>query len=165
LFERFPARDGTFCGLDRNLPERTCRNSCCVGKAPHLVGCDSVKPAAAAEVQGKRVSGNVGESCHKIVGRRQNGCAPVGVQERPVFELRKVSLNDRQTKVLNKLFSGFEGKLTREKWMKMTKVSSRTALRNIEELIALGVIEREEAGGRSTSYRLEKGQSDKVLEN
>ncbi len=68
----------------------------------------------------------------------------------------KVSLNDRQTRVLNRLFSGFEGKLTRDKWMKMTKASSRTALRDIEELIALGVIEQEEAGGRSTSYRLRK---------
>src|SRR3984957_15588954 len=67
---------------------------------------------------------------------------------------RNVSLNDRQTKVLNKLFSGFEGKLTRDKWMKLTKASSRTALRDIEELIAIGVIEQEEAGGRSTSYRL-----------
>ncbi len=67
---------------------------------------------------------------------------------------RKISLNDRQTKVLNKLFSGFEGKLTRDKWMKLTKASSRTALRDIEELIAVGVIEQEEAGGRSTSYRL-----------
>jgi Fic family protein len=63
---------------------------------------------------------------------------------------KKVSLNERQKKVLNKLFSGFEGKLTREKWMKITKASSRTALRDIEELI----IEHEEAGGRSTSYRL-----------
>ncbi|HKW87485.1 MAG TPA: Fic family protein [Candidatus Acidoferrales bacterium] len=69
---------------------------------------------------------------------------------------RKLSLNDRQTKVLNKLFSGFEGKLTRDKWMKMTKASSRTALRDIEELIAFGIIEQEEAGGRSTSYRLKK---------
>ena len=69
---------------------------------------------------------------------------------------RKVSLNDRQTKVLNKLFSRFEGKLTRDKWMKMTKASSRTALRDIEELIAIGVIEQEEAGGRSTSYRLKR---------
>ena len=37
------------------------------------------------------------------------------------LKLKKVFLNDRQTKDLNKLFSGFEGKLTREKWMKMTK--------------------------------------------
>jgi Fic family protein len=69
---------------------------------------------------------------------------------------RKISLNERQKKVLNKLFGGFEGKLTRDKWMKVTKTSSRTALRDIEQLIAFGVIEQEEAGGRSTSYRLKK---------
>jgi Fic family protein len=73
-------------------------------------------------------------------------------------DLKKRNLfpNDRQKKVLNKLFSGFEGKLTRDKWMKITKTSSRTALRDIEELIAAGVIEQEEAGGRSTSYRLNR---------
>src|SRR6266850_746700 len=70
---------------------------------------------------------------------------------------RNLSPNDRQKKVLNKLFSGFEGKLTRDKWMKITKTSSRTALRDIEELIVAGVIEQEEAGGRSTSYRLNRG--------
>jgi Fic family protein len=75
---------------------------------------------------------------------------------------RKVSLNDRQKKVLNKLFSGFEGKLTRDKWMKITKASSRTALRDIEELISIGVIEQEEAGGRSTSYRLSRIVEEKT---
>jgi len=69
---------------------------------------------------------------------------------------RKISLNDRQKKALNKLFGGFEGKLTRDKWMKATKTSSRTALRDIEQLIAFGIIEQEKAGGRSTSYRLKK---------
>src|SRR6266849_3099263 len=69
---------------------------------------------------------------------------------------RNLALNGRQKKVLNKLFSGLEGKLTRDKWMKITKASSRTALRDIEELIAAGVIEQEEAGGRSTSYRLNR---------
>lgn len=57
---------------------------------------------------------------------------------------------------MNKLFGNFEGKLTREKWMKMTKASSRTALRDIDELIELGVLEQEGAGGRSTSYRLKE---------
>jgi Fic family protein len=66
---------------------------------------------------------------------------------------KKVSLNNRQIKVVNKLFSGFEGKLTRDKWMKMTKASSRTALRDIGELIAMGIMEQEEGGGRTTSYR------------
>jgi Fic family protein len=69
---------------------------------------------------------------------------------------KNVSLNPRQKKVLNKLLDDFEGKLTREKWMKLTKASSRTALRDINELIELGILEHEEAGGRSTSYRLKK---------
>ena len=81
--------------------------------------------------------------------------------EKEVFWQRltkeKISLNHRQKKVLNKLFGEFEGKLTRDKWMKLTKTSSSTALRDIERLIALGVIEQEEAGGRSTSYRLKRG--------
>ena len=91
-----------------------------------------------------------------------------GALEKELFwnalKQRKVSLNDRQRKVLNKLFSGFEGKLTRDKWMKITKASSRTALRDIEELIAIGVIEQEEAGGRSTSYRLNRIVEDKAKE-
>jgi Fic family protein len=76
-------------------------------------------------------------------------------------ELKKkdVSLNPRQKKVLNKLLGDFEGKLTREKWMKLTKASSRTALRDIDELIELDILEQEEAGGRSTSYRLKKTPS------
>jgi Fic family protein len=72
---------------------------------------------------------------------------------------KNVSLNLRQKKVLDKLLGGFEGKLTREKWMKLTKASSRTALRDINELIELDILEQEEAGGRSTSYRLEKTPS------
>lgn len=67
---------------------------------------------------------------------------------------RAITLDERQKKVMNKLLSGFAGKLTRNKWMNITKASSRTALRDIEELIATGIMEREEAGGRSTSYRL-----------
>jgi Fic family protein len=69
---------------------------------------------------------------------------------------RKIFLNHRQQKILNKLFGEFEGKLTRDKWMKITKTSSRTALRDIQQLIALDVLEPEEAGGRSTSYRLKR---------
>jgi Fic family protein len=75
---------------------------------------------------------------------------------------RQIDLNDRQKKVMNKLFGGFEGKLTREKWMKMTKASSRTALRDIEDLINLGVIEHEGAGGRSTAYRVKRLPKQKM---
>ena len=63
-------------------------------------------------------------------------------------------LNARQRKMLNRLHDGFKGKLTTSKWAKMCKVSNDSALRDISELIAHGVLVRGRAGGRSTSYEL-----------
>lgn len=65
-----------------------------------------------------------------------------------------VALNERQNKMLNKLIDGFEGKLTSSKWAKIAKCSPDTALRDIQDLITKGILEREEGGGRSTSYRI-----------
>ncbi len=66
----------------------------------------------------------------------------------------ETNLNDRQKLMLNKLLNGFEGKLTSSKWAKITKSSQPTAGRDIEQLIALGILRKDEAGGRSTSYSL-----------
>lgn len=68
--------------------------------------------------------------------------------------LRDAPLNKRQRMMLNRLLDGFEGKLTSSKWAQIAKCSQDTALRDIEGLIALGVLEKEPAGGRSTSYAL-----------
>lgn len=65
-----------------------------------------------------------------------------------------LSLNERQVKVLNRLLDGFEGKLTSSKWAALAKCSTDTALRDINALVALGVLQRSGAGGRSTSYEL-----------
>lgn len=67
---------------------------------------------------------------------------------------RAAQLNDRQRLMLNKLLDGFEGKLTTSKWAKIAKCSQDTALRDIQQLVELGVLIKEEAGGRSTSYGL-----------
>lgn len=67
---------------------------------------------------------------------------------------RAATLNDRQRLMVNKLLDGFEGKLTSSKWAKIARCSSDTALRDIEGLIAQGILKREAAGGRSTSYSL-----------
>ncbi len=64
------------------------------------------------------------------------------------------SLNERQVKVLNRLLDGFEGKLTSSKWAALAKCSPDTALRDLTELVALGVLQRSQSGGRSTSYEL-----------
>jgi Fic family protein len=69
---------------------------------------------------------------------------------------RTVALNERQRTMLNKLMDGFEGKLTSSKWAKITKCSPDTALRDIQSLIDLEILEKETGGGRSTSYSILK---------
>lgn len=61
-------------------------------------------------------------------------------------------LNERQVKILNKLLDGFDGKLTTSKWAKITKCSQDTAYRDILNLIDRGALQKDEGGGRSTSY-------------
>lgn len=62
--------------------------------------------------------------------------------------------NERQRKVVNRLLDGFEGKLTSSKWAAIGKCSPDTALRDIQELVAAGVLVRLPGGGRSTAYAL-----------
>ena len=68
--------------------------------------------------------------------------------------LRDVALNERQRLVINKLLEGFEGKLTTSKWAAHTTTSRDTALRDIQQLVDRGLLVRNAAGGRSTSYSL-----------
>jgi len=65
-----------------------------------------------------------------------------------------VQFNDRQRLMVNKLLEGFEGKLTSTKWAKLAKCSQDTALRDILSLVECGVLTKNSAGGRSTSYSL-----------
>jgi len=64
------------------------------------------------------------------------------------------SMNDRQRIIVNKLLDGLEGKLTSSKWAKIAKCSQDTALRDILDLVEKGVLIKDSAGGRSTSYLL-----------
>ncbi len=66
------------------------------------------------------------------------------------------TMNERQRKMINKLFDGFEGKLTSSKWAKLTKCSQDTAHRDIFELVEKGILVKDSAGGRSTSYSLKQ---------
>ena len=63
-------------------------------------------------------------------------------------------LNARQVKLLNRLLDGFDGKLNSSKWAAIAKCSPDTALRDINALLALGVLRKGAGGGRSTSYEL-----------
>jgi Fic family protein len=66
--------------------------------------------------------------------------------------------NPRQRKVLGKLLEGFEGKLSSSKWAKLAGCSQDTASRDIDRLIELGILVKDAAGGRSTSYSLKSAE-------
>ncbi len=65
-----------------------------------------------------------------------------------------ISINERQVKLLNSLFDGLEGKLTSSRWARIAKCSSDTALRDLNALIALGILRRTQEGGRSSAYEM-----------
>lgn len=66
----------------------------------------------------------------------------------------RTPINERQRLVLNKLFDGFEGKLQTSKWAKITKTSTDTALRDIKDLVAKGILQQTNEGGRNANYEL-----------
>ena len=62
--------------------------------------------------------------------------------------------NPRQIKVLNRVHDGLDGKLNSSRWARLAKCSQDTAGRDINDLIARGVLRKDPGGGRSTSYSL-----------
>jgi Fic family protein len=66
------------------------------------------------------------------------------------------AINDRQRDILNRLLDDFTGKLTTTKWARLTNTSHDTALRDIQALMDLGILDKDASGGRSTSYSLKE---------
>jgi Fic family protein len=86
-----------------------------------------------------------------------------GANEKLASVLRKANVwerinlspvNPRQRKVINRMLDDFKGHLTTSKYAKLAKCSNDTALRDIRELLARGIVEQNVGGGRSTSYRI-----------
>jgi len=63
-------------------------------------------------------------------------------------------VNERQRKVINRMLDDFQGHLNTSKYAKLVRCSKDTALRDIRELLERGIVVKNSAGGRSTSYRL-----------
>lgn len=92
----------------------------------------------------------LGRSLNKVEGTLK------GVNRKTQFwdHVDESKINSRQRLMLNKLLDGFDGKLNTSKWSKIAKCSTDTALRDIRDLIDKGILVKEDAGGRSTSYVL-----------
>lgn len=94
------------------------------------------------------------EALHRAVDQAQLTLDAVLARARFWQRWATMPLNERQVKLLNMLLDGFEGKLTSSKWATIAKCSPDTALRDINDLLARGVLRKTDAGGRSTSYEL-----------
>ena len=91
---------------------------------------------------------------HRSVDDAQNTLDIVLARARFWQHFAGTPMNERQVKLLNKLLDGFDGKLTSSKWAAIAKCSPDTALRDINELLAHGLLRKSESGGRSTSYEI-----------
>lgn len=67
---------------------------------------------------------------------------------------RLEEVNERQRKIINRLWDGFDGKLTTSKWAKICHCSQDTALRDINDLIAKNMLKDSGEKGRATNYIL-----------
>src|SRR3990172_7772325 len=91
---------------------------------------------------------------HRAVDQAQHTLDAVLEKARFWQRWATTPLNERQVKLLNRLLDGFEGKITTSRWETIAKCSPDTALRDITDLLARGVLRKSDAGGRSTSYEL-----------
>jgi Fic family protein len=66
---------------------------------------------------------------------------------------RDTVFNTRQQRIMQLLLDDFYGNLNVSKYAKITKTSTDTALRDLQDLVKKDVLEQQ-GGGRSTSYRL-----------
>lgn len=94
------------------------------------------------------------ESLYRAIDQAQKTLDTVLIKARFWNTWSDIKMNQRQIKLVNMLLDGFHGKLTSKKWATIGKCSSDTALRDINELIGLGILKKSEAGGRSTSYEI-----------
>jgi Fic family protein len=90
----------------------------------------------------------------RAMGSAQQTLDAVLAKARSWHRWAETPLNERQVKLLNRLLDGFDGKLTSSKWAAIAKCSPDSALRDISQLISLGVLRKMDAGGRSSAYEL-----------
>jgi len=64
------------------------------------------------------------------------------------------NLNERQMKLLNMLMHDFKGNLTTGKWAKLAHCSTDTALRDVKELVDMGVLLKAGESKRAAHYEL-----------
>ena len=65
-----------------------------------------------------------------------------------------VSLNQRQTDILNLFLDGYEAKITSKTWASLGKCSKDTAIRDIQDLVAKNILREDIPGAKRPSYSI-----------
>lgn len=114
--------------------------------------------------QTQKGSGDVTEwivwflSClNRAIGRSEGEVHKAVEKAQMWQEIAGINLNERQKKVINRLFEAgaeFEGGLTTRKYVGMTRISRETAKRDIADLVAKGLLTPNPGRGRGSSYSL-----------
>lgn len=80
--------------------------------------------------------------------------APAFKRNKAFDKIEKSGLNARQQTILTSLLDGVDKQISSGAYAKQAKCSNDTALRDIQELLELGLLRKNKSGGRSTSYSL-----------
>jgi Fic family protein len=104
------------------------------------------------------------ECLGRAIDSAEAGLSVVLNKARVWERINRRPVNDRQRAVINRMLNGFEGFLTTSKYAKLAKCSVDTALRDIQELLARGILLKNPGRGRGTSYRLAEAENVPVAE-
>ncbi|MBM4152471.1 MAG: Fic family protein [Kiritimatiellaceae bacterium] len=100
------------------------------------------------------------ECLGRTFDRAEETLAGVMKKARIWEKINQSAIHERQRIVINRLLDGFEGNLTTSKYATLAKCSTDTALRDINELLERGILDKNPAGGRSTCYHLIEPSAD-----
>ena len=65
-------------------------------------------------------------------------------------------LNHRQVKFLDRLIDGWTGNITTARYRRITRCTLQTAVEDIDRLLELGILARDEVAGRRQPYRVQR---------
>jgi len=94
------------------------------------------------------------ECLGRAIDDAQNTLAAILRKARIWEKANALSINPRQHAIITRLLDHFQGNLNTSKYAKLAKCSSDTALRDIRDLLDMGILIQNRGGGRSTNYRL-----------
>ena len=95
------------------------------------------------------------ESINEAIAKSARSLEGVLLRTQRWQQINQHSINDRQRKVISRVMEDdFQGFINTRKYQKLAKCSESTALRDINDLLAKGILNRNPGQGKNTSYWL-----------